>query len=140
MLVNGGAIVALFTLLGNASMKVDAARIWYAFFAFALGIFATLASNLVAYITQSAYFQQDTSSAWNAQELMHGRPPKWQKALDREIKIGGFTEWTALVAAVVGLLAFLVGSMLALSAVVPAVSATPKVSTAALPSKHLGHR
>lgn len=119
MIVNGGAIVALFTLLGNSDLSVDTYWLWWAFFLFAVGLGGTLFSNLTAYLTQSAYWQQDISGAWNAQEQMHGRPPKWEKDANRSSALGTAFEWTALGSAIIGLAAFLGGSWCALTAVIP---------------------
>lgn len=119
MIVNGGAIVALFTVLGNSDLTVDKFWLWRAFFIFAIGLGATLISNLGAYVTQSAYWQQDMSSAWNAQEQMHGRQPRWEKEVDRSSSLGAMFEWSALGSAILALIAFLVGSWCALNAVVP---------------------
>ena len=136
MIVNGGAIVALFTLLGNSDLAVDRYWLWWAFFMFAIGLGTTLFSNLTAYVTQSAYWQQDISGAWNAQEQMHGRFPKWEKNVNRSSAIGNVFEWTALVSAIIGLAAFLGGSWCALTAVIPASNSSPSVK----PTSHLDHR
>jgi len=131
MIVNGGAIVALFTLLGNTTVIVERTGLWWAFLLFSFGLAATLFSNLTAYVTQSAYWQQDMGGAWNAQELMHGRAPKWEKDVRRSASLGQFFEWVALISAVLSLLAFLGGSWCALQAVTPAGSgnASSKAAT-----------
>ncbi len=103
---------------------------------FAIGLGATLFSNLTAYVTQSAYWQQDISGAWNAQEQMHGRSLKWEKDVNRSSAIGNVFEWTALVSAIIGLAAFLGGSWCALTAVIPASNSSPSVK----PASDLGHR
>lgn len=142
MLVNGGAIVALFTLIGSTNQAVDRSWLWWAFFIFAAGIGSTLISNLTAYVTQSAFMQQDMSGAWNAQEQMHGRPPKWIKDVERSSVYGTVFEWIALGSATVSLIAFLAGSWCALNAVIPTVKSYsqtvhPRPMRVPPPDRHL---
>lgn len=138
MIVNGGAIVALFTLIGNSDLAVDKFWLWWAFLTFAIGLGATLLSNFGAYVTQSAYWQHDMSGAWNAQEQMHGRPPKWVKEVAHSSSLGTMFEWGALGSAILALAAFLVGSWCALKAVIPSsnhLASSAIVSSSKVPSR-----
>ena len=114
-LVNGGAIVALFTVLGNVDLAVDKTKLWWAFAAFAVGLITNLASVLFAYLTQSAYWKQSVHSVWNAQEIVLGRPHKYDT--EKIFGIGSKAEWIAFCLAIASLLGFVCGSMFALQGV-----------------------
>jgi len=114
MIVNGGAIIALFTLISAGSVKLNGAPLWWAFASFGLGVALTLFSNLAAYICQSSYMRQGAQTAWNALEHMHDRPGRWEP--DKEYRMGAIWEYIALGAAGLALVCFVAGSWLALEA------------------------
>jgi|GEM_PF-1875180 len=114
MIVNGGAIVALFTLIGGGHAEPDPAKLWWAFGAFVLGLGGTLGSNIAAYLCQSAYLRLSASSAWNAQEIMHDGSPRWDE--EKEHRSGSIWEVVSLAGAGLGLGCFLLGAWLALDA------------------------
>src|SRR3954471_9041 len=58
-LVNGGAIVALFTFIGNAKPTLDQHLIWIGFECFAFGLAINIASVLCGFMSQ-AYFMRGT--------------------------------------------------------------------------------
>jgi hypothetical protein len=123
MLINGGAIVALFTFIGNTQPeRYDLVSLKAAFWWYIVGLGATTAANIGGYVCQSYYFQASVSQSWNAQARQHGTEEKWKAAANRETVIGSAAEWTALAAVTLALSAFGAGSWRALDGVLPASS------------------
>lgn len=131
MLVNGGAVVALLTLAGNAADRVDGRALRHAFEGYGAGLVATLLSIVAAYASQSFYFQYSASQHTGAQHEAAGKPglPRQQRFQTR----GRISEWVGLGVAVCGVAGFAVGSWFALSAVlIPG-----QLDTAIAPGTHL---
>lgn len=62
--LNGGAIVALFTLLGHVeSLSVRAAPLWWGFAAFAGGLTFAVLSNVIGYLAQDQFFDIEGTTA-----------------------------------------------------------------------------
>lgn len=120
MLVNGGAIVALFTFIGNTgSLAPDTNKLWWAFGSFAGGLVFTLIAYFGACLSQGYFYQTSQAEAWNFQSRMvEGR---W----GTNDHIGPFNrglraEAAGTVSAALALLAFLAGAIFALLGVMPA--------------------
>lgn len=113
-LVNGGAIVALFTLVGSGAISVDAGAIWRAFTAFVIGLAMALSSNICGYYGQAYYLQLSLEQLWNAQDRMHGR--EGGRSLERSNKRGTISEYLGIGTAITSLVAFVAGAAFALSA------------------------
>jgi hypothetical protein len=116
VLANGGAIVALFTFLGNAKPHVDAVATWKSFGAFAAGLVAVLIAHLGAHISQNHYYFASTHIAWDADALLRGQPA--QEKGRRQFLIGNVFQQGAGVFAVLSLAGFVAGSAYALAGVI----------------------
>ncbi|WP_174286627.1 hypothetical protein [Sphingomonas bacterium] len=119
MLINGGALVALFTLIGSkASLHVHTQTLWDSFVLFAAGMCCTLLANFAAFFAQGLYYQSSQFQAWNAQQRAHDVPETHDfksphRAGDRSEIIGIFAAFAALAA-------FITGCAFAFAGVVPA--------------------
>lgn len=135
MLMNGGAIVALFTLIGNSGAAVERYWLWWAFGSFVLGLASTLGSNATGFVCQSYYMHQSTKRAWNAQEIMHSRKPVFDEK--KPGVLGELWEIVSIVLAVCALLLFIVGSGFALAALKPGeqVERVPALASPSDPHK-----
>lgn len=114
-LTNGGAIVALFTFIGNSGADFDRQLIWWAFGLFSLGLVLTLVSSTGAFFSQSFYMKSTVSQLWNAQVDMLGG--KGEFDYKTEYRKG---EWSEAIGIAAGLLAiglFIVGAGFALAGV-----------------------
>jgi hypothetical protein len=114
LLVNGGAVLALLTALGNSSMRHDDRGMWWAFFWFGGGLTMALAAYFAAFYSQFFYYNGTMYQAWNAQrtahdlEQAHDPMPQFKKGdLALSLGVGGAT---------LSLLAFVVGSFVSLDA------------------------
>jgi len=116
-LVNGGAIVALFTFIGNARPKIDHSLIWAGFVCFAFGLALNIVSIMGGFLAQAFYMKATTSSAWNKQTEMHGYEPQYVELQQREQTAGDRWEIVAIAAAVLSLIAFIIGAACALGGV-----------------------
>lgn len=64
MLANGGAIVGLFTFIGNVAGKKDApihinaTPLWVAFACFVIGLALTLGAHVLAFLSQQMFYYQ----------------------------------------------------------------------------------
>jgi len=117
LLFNGGAIVALFTVLGHGGAAlVSAGTLNVAFEAFSVGIFATMVAVGAAFHNQNAFFAFETASAHllyhtigahltNAAPPPPLKPPNFALKVTRPLAIGlcwvsvaafGFGSWSAL--------------------------------------------
>lgn len=116
LLVNGGAILALLTALGNSTMRYDPKGLWWAFFWFSLGLVGALAAYFAAFFSQYFFYNGTLFQAWNAQqdahdlERSHDPIPLFLRG-DRALIIG-------VGLATVSLSSFLIGSFVALDAIV----------------------
>lgn len=114
---NGGAIVALFTFIGNEGARghYDAKLVWAAFACFLAGLIAVFAASIVGYVSQSKYMETSIAEAWNAQGKFTGAGGSYDAAKPR--RQGTVAEFIAVGGGVVSLIAFAVGGYLALAGV-----------------------
>lgn len=112
-LVNGGAILALLTFLGNTGFEFNYRSIWWAFVWFGLGLAASLAAYFGAFFSQVHFMNVTIAQAWNAQS--HARGGKATNAFERDFKLGNRFMYFGIGAAVASLMLFMVGSFVALS-------------------------
>jgi hypothetical protein len=119
MLVNGGAIVALFTFIGNSTRSFDPSKIWWAFGLFVVGLVCTLVAMIAAFFSQSFYMKSSLYQAWTNQRVMLSMPHVDGGKHDHvaEYRRGERAEFGAVVFVGLALAAFFVGSGFALSAV-----------------------
>ncbi|GLV22013.1 hypothetical protein TomMM35A_18660 [Sphingobium sp. TomMM35A] len=110
MLVNGGAIVGLFTFIGNAgdTLTIDTARVWWSFAAFIIGLVAALSAFACAFLSQHHYTLACHYEMEGAAERERA-----------EIIAGGKVYATGIVAAIGSVIAFGSGAFLALMGVLP---------------------
>ena len=118
MLVNGGALVALFALIGSsARLAIHPRYLWAAFAFFALGLVFTMLAHLGAFLSQGFYAQATMVQLWDAQREMHGlaptRDPAGPHRKGRHAELGG------IVAALLALRGFVIGCGLAFVGVLP---------------------
>lgn len=117
-IVNGGAIVALFTFIGNKGAKFDIELLWWAFGALVAGLTFVLIAYFGAFYSQLFYMRAAFDDSFAAQGRMHGYTLKTNR--DRENSWGTVGEYIGVGAAVLSLIFFAVGAGLALSGVVKA--------------------
>ncbi|MGK2287295.1 hypothetical protein [Pedomonas sp. V897] len=120
MLVNGGAIVALFTFIGNeAPVALDTVKVWWAFRCFSAGIVFTLSAYFAAFFSQGQYYLSSQYEAWNwGQKMLTGVDGNYKHK--RPFRIGKWCEVLGAVAALAALVAFIAGASFALKGVLPA--------------------
>lgn len=113
---NGGAIVALFTFIGNSEAQVERSDLWWAFALFGLGLASTLVAYVSGFFSQGFYMQATQEQAWNAQEDMLGG----QGSRDFKVNYrrGELIEYLGVGAAISSVIAFIIGAGFALSGVV----------------------
>lgn len=128
VLVNGGAMVALFSLVGalgsktTAQMVVAPERLWLAFLSFSIGLMATLVAGICAYFTQRFFAESTINQAWIAQADMIGSAanPAWETGIVNGVQIGNRFLFGAIGAVMFAAAGFVVGAALALAAGLPA--------------------
>lgn len=113
-LVNGGAIVALLTFLGNNDVAFNFRGIWWAFVWFGCGLFSSLAAYLGAFFSQHFYMQVTYLQAWNAQLRARGLQEKYEIQSDH--KRGNVALACGVSLAVLSLVFFIIGAFVALLA------------------------
>lgn len=120
MLVNGGAVIALYTVIGNAgALNLDAGRLWAAFGCFVAGLVLTLLAYLGAFASQNFYHVSAQHEAWNYQdEAQNGKRGAHDHV--RPYVIGHWAQIAGVGFAILSLAAFAIGSGFALSGVLPA--------------------
>lgn len=122
-LINGGALVALFTFVGSAAaVKFDLTALCWAFAFFASGLVCNILAYLGAYVAQDCYHVVAQYLAWNAEShaladiggadrgALHDPLPLHRR--------GFVAQMAAMLSAVISLGAFIGGCGFALSGVV----------------------
>ncbi len=115
VLVNGGAIISLFTFIGNSQSQFDEFYTRFAFGSFAVALTATLFAYIGGFFSQQMFMEVSLYQAWNAQQIMHGGTHEYD--VKGSLKRGNIAMWTALGLAFFGLIAFIVGAYCALEGV-----------------------
>jgi hypothetical protein len=122
-LANGGAIVALFTFIGNldadGAMAYKSIWIWWAFAAFSAGLTSIILSSFGAFFSQYWYMMSTINEMWMKQvQMLGGVPnPEFQANCFKDHKRGTWALGLGIVAACVSLASFVAGSGLALKGV-----------------------
>lgn len=114
-LVNGGAILAMLTLVGNSNAVVEERALFWAFIWFGSGLISTLASSVLFAISQMFYMQSSNEEGWKAQAIYHATP--YANDGTRDDRIGDLTMKGTIMLALLALILFLIGSFVALDAV-----------------------
>lgn len=121
ILINGGAIIALFTFLGSAGSKaaaMDGRAAWFAFAWFVAGLASVVASTGAAYLMQMYAYHSTVEQMWAAQSRSMGGDR--QADIGRTHKLTTIFERATIALAAVSLLAFCVGSGVALDGLIAA--------------------
>lgn len=117
VIVNGGAIVALFTFLGHDKAVISGEWLWWAFFAFAVGLACSLFAYVGAFMSQSDLMNlsaHQASASRNAMGLLPENPEQ-AKTEDKYRKRGERFVWLSVALAVVSLIGFVGGAGFALA-------------------------
>ena len=115
-IVNGGAIVALLTFIGNGSERIDPNSVFWSFLWFSLGLAASLMSYFAAYLSQSHYMNLAFHRAWDAQHRAEGSEARFP-ADDHE-RNGDRAIMASMALASASLLVFVVGAFVAIEGLI----------------------
>jgi hypothetical protein len=119
-LANGGAIVALFTFIGNVGLASgSSALLWGGFAVFAVGLSASIAATIFGFFAQGYYGFSTQHQIWNEQRMMFGAESDSGEYTAFHAK-GQRAENSGVITAIVSLGCFVVGSGLALAGVLSA--------------------
>lgn len=116
-LVNGGAIIALLTFIGNNPANYGASDLRTAFSGFAVGLGFALASYLGAYYSQSWFMHSDISAAWDYQHDMRQEPRNYSEVGNTERKRGHIFQIFGLACITSSLCMFIFGAFMALDGI-----------------------
>ncbi|MET0439135.1 MAG: hypothetical protein ABW043_16745 [Devosia sp.] len=123
MLAHGGALIGLFTFVGNAgrdaALHFSAGRLKLAFGAFCIGLALALAAHILAFLSQDRFYNQAFQQAWHAQNIVAGMPQTIDPAIFAKLNRQGMAFYgVGLIVATLSILLFVGGAGLALWAVV----------------------
>lgn len=115
ILVNGGAIIALFTLLGAQGdrLSIDANLLWRAFCWFIAGLVAALIAGLGGFMSQYCFHQASCTQTWREQGKLLRIP--YDVDFMPMFRWGNRVLLTAIAVAVLSLICFGVGAASALA-------------------------
>lgn len=117
-LINGGALVALFTLIGSKpEIAISMHFLWAAFACFAAGLASTIVAYFGAFVSQGQYYEVAETKSWNDQRIMFGLTAIVDPA--PSLRRGLFAERLGVGSAVLALVLFIAGSGFALVGVAP---------------------
>ncbi|ASY44979.1 hypothetical protein CJD35_11415 [Sphingobium xenophagum] len=115
-LINGGALVALFSFVGSSSaVTFDLAALWWAFGIFAAGLVFNICAYLGAHLSQDRFYIVAQYLAWNAQDAMADKDASHDPM--PPYKAGSIAQMAAMLCAILALAAFIAGCGFALSGV-----------------------
>ncbi|WP_375282866.1 hypothetical protein [Sphingobium yanoikuyae] len=127
MVANGGALVGLFTFIGNvvgksdAKLRFDTTLLWAAFACFALGVALVLTTHLFAFLSQVNFYNQAAHEMWRHQRtLAHGAIDEDRDDERRSFILGTRMMIVGIVTLLLSLFCFMTGSGLSLAGVLPA--------------------
>lgn len=106
-LANGGALIALFTFLGNSGAVT----------LFAVGLASNLVAFIGAHLSQDAYYTMAQVEAWKAQAAMAAT--EYPDDVLKHHRTGTFWQRLAMIAALLALACFICGAAFALAGVTP---------------------
>lgn len=112
LLANGGALIALFSLI--APQRDLAGKLWGSGLAFAIAMSLTLAAWIMATLAQDRFQVLATKNVWNEEAKVDGRPPAY--AVDGDYRFGMWLVILAYAAVTFAVLGFIAGCLLALRA------------------------
>ena len=115
VLVSGGAILSLLTLVGNSSVEVEKVALYWAFFWFGGALVTGLLSSILAAVSQINYMMSSTEEGWKAQAESYGKA--YPNDGTNDDRLGDRATLFALSSAIFSLILFIVGSFVALGAI-----------------------
>lgn len=113
-IVNGGALVALFTLIGTGRLPFATGPLWASFGAFVLGIAASLVAFLAGHASQNQFYLVSAHRAHNLAAQLAGRTPVAEETL--HLTSGNRYLAGAVISAATSIVMFVIGAGLALAA------------------------
>lgn len=127
MLANGGALIALFTFIGNtvgrseAPLKFNTAYLWGGFATFSLGVSLVLVTHFFAFFSQFNFYNQAGEELWRHQRTLRTNVYDTDRAAEEKENRRGNDHVSLGVGTLVGsLLCFIGGAGLSLAGVLPA--------------------
>lgn len=115
MIVNGGAIIALFTFLGTGRGKIQISYVWWGFSFFVGGLVLTLLATILGFLAQGMYMNVSFREARRNQDLIAGRD---LMPHDKSEFWGNVFEYAAIFAVVLSLAAFACGAGFSITGVI----------------------
>jgi len=120
ILVNGGALVALFAFIGNAGsatvFRFDTKGLWMAFALFVAGLALTLFAAIGGFFSQGFFYGVTQQEIWMAQEArLTGCAPKDERFVG--LRRGQIAQYLGVAFAILSVTCFSIGAGVALSAV-----------------------
>ena len=127
MLANGGALIGLFTFIGNVVGRAEAplafrtGYIWSGFASFALGITLVLLTHLFAFLSQLQFYNQAAHEMWRHQRTLAQGAVHLDTDEEKKFFRQGDRYMRAGIAVLIGsLICFMLGAGLSLAGVLPA--------------------
>ena len=115
ILVNGGAIISLFTFAGHARETLQEESIWWAFASFSAGLIFTMTAYIAAYFSQALFMNAAYARQLNAQRILAGLVPNFDPTgyhnRGTKVLIAGITS------SLLGLSGFVAGAAFALNGI-----------------------
>ena len=122
-LVNGGAIIGLFTFIGNAKDKnflfeLNEQLLWFSFGGFCFGIFLALISAFGAFFSQKFFYESAMNELWMIQTF-DSTGDVGEDGRLTPVRRGDIALSLGVISAMLSAIAFITGAALALWAVLP---------------------
>lgn len=111
-LVNGGAIIALLTFVGNVSDGIDKLSIFWSFVWFSSGLACSLLAYLGAYFSQAFFMNVAFSQAWEAQHAAEGSSVKFP--FEQDLRRGNVALLFGIGMELVSMACFIIGAFVAI--------------------------
>lgn len=116
-LVNGGAMIALLTFIGNVDGAIHTNSVFWSFVWFSIGLTTSLTSYLGAYFSQSSFMNVAFSQAWEAQHRAKGSATTYP--FDKHMKRGNIALAIAIGLAIASMACFVIGAFVAIEGLKP---------------------
>lgn len=127
MIANGGAIIGLFTFLGNligkqgSPIHVSVVPIWAAFVCFVLGLALTLAAHIMAFLSQQMFYFQAMEEVDRFDRAIVMDEPQMDRSAEIAHNSSGNRHYArGMAMAGVGIILFVAGCASALIGLLPA--------------------
>lgn len=126
MIANGGAIVGLFTFIGNlvgkkgSPIAMSVTPLWIAFACFVIGLALTLGAHVFAFLSQQMFYFQSIEEAERFERAIAMDEPQLDRSKEvTHNRMGNRHYATGLVLATAGILLFVTGCGSALFGLLP---------------------